>query len=81
MRVGIHSHRESRGILAPVSAILRDDENLPFLFVANSDGTFDRRRITTGSQVGDRIEVATGLRAGEQIVIQGGLFMQFAQSQ
>ncbi len=81
VRVSIHSHRESRGILAPVSAVLRDDENLPFLFVAGSDGTFARRRITTGAQVGDRIEVSAGLSAGDRIVSQGGLFMQFAQSQ
>lgn len=81
VRVSIHSHRESRGILAPVSAVLRNDENLPFLFIANSDGTFDRRQVTIGSQVGDRIEIASGLSAGEKVVTQGGLFMQFAQSQ
>lgn len=81
VRVSIHSHKESRGILAPVSAVLRDDENLPFLFIANSDGTFDRRQVAIGSQVGDRIEIASGLSAGEKVVTQGGLFMQFAQSQ
>lgn len=81
VRVRIQSHRESRGILAPVSAILRDDENLPFLFVANADGTFARRRIAVGSQVGDRMEVSSGLSSGDRVVTQGGLFMQFAQSQ
>jgi cobalt-zinc-cadmium efflux system membrane fusion protein len=81
VRVSIHSHRESRGILAPVSAILRDDENLPFLFVANPDGTFARHQVTIGSQVGDRVEVASGLNAGDRVVTKGGLFMQFAQNQ
>jgi cobalt-zinc-cadmium efflux system membrane fusion protein len=81
VRVLLHSRRDSEGLLAPVSAILRDDENLPFVFVANTDGTFARRRIEIGSQVGDRIEIRKGLKAGEQIVVEGGLFMQFAENQ
>src|ERR1035437_1818101 len=32
VRVLIHSSRESTGLLAPVPAILRDDENLPFVY-------------------------------------------------
>ena len=81
VRVALHSRRDSDGLLAPTSAILRDDENLPFVFVANADGTFARRRIEIGSQVGDRIELRSGLKAGEQVVVEGGLFMQFAENQ
>ena len=81
MRVGIHSDRESRGILAPVSAVLRDDENLPFVFVENADQSFARRRVTLGSQIGDRYEIPSGLHDGDRIVTQGGLFLQFSQSQ
>jgi cobalt-zinc-cadmium efflux system membrane fusion protein len=81
VRVLLHSRKDSSGLLAPVSAVLRDDENLPFLFVADPDGKFERRRITLGSQIGDRYEVKSGLRAGERVVAQGGLFMQFAQNQ
>jgi cobalt-zinc-cadmium efflux system membrane fusion protein len=81
VRVSLHSRRDSEGLLAPTSAILRDDENLPFVFVANADGTFARRRIEVGSQIGDRIEVRSGLKTGEKVVVEGGLFMQFAESQ
>ena len=81
VRVALHSRRDSEGLLAPSSAILRDDENLPFLFVADADGTFARRRIEVGSQIGDRIEVRSGLKSGEKVVTEGGLFMQFAESQ
>jgi cobalt-zinc-cadmium efflux system membrane fusion protein len=81
VRVAIESRRESTGLLAPVSAVLRDDENLPFVFVAKPDGTFDRRRVTLGARVGDEEEVTSGLAAGEKIVTEGGLFMQFAESQ
>jgi cobalt-zinc-cadmium efflux system membrane fusion protein len=79
--VAIESRRDSTGLLAPVSAVLRDDENLPFVFVAKPDGTFDRRRVSLGARVGDEQEVTSGLAAGDQIVTEGGLFMQFAESQ
>jgi cobalt-zinc-cadmium efflux system membrane fusion protein len=81
VRVLIHSHDESSGLLIPISALLRDDENLPFVYVAQSDGSFARRHITLGSRVSDQYEVPTGLRAGDQIVVSGGLFVQFMQSQ
>ena len=81
VRVALHSRRESDGLLAPTSSILRDDENLPFVFVAKADGTFARQRIELGSQVGDRTEVRSGLEAGAQVVVEGGLFMQFAENQ
>lgn len=81
VRVLIHSRSESTGVLIPISAVLRDDENLPFVYAAESDGSFVRRRITLGSRVGNQFEVPTGLRDGDQIVISGGLFVQFMQSQ
>jgi cobalt-zinc-cadmium efflux system membrane fusion protein len=81
VRVSIHSQKESSGLLVPVSAILRDDENLPFVYVENSDHSFSRRRVTTGIRSGDGEEITDGLKEGDQIVVEGGLFLQFAQSQ
>ncbi len=81
VRVAIQSRRDSTGLLAPVSAVLRDDENLPFVFVTNPDASFGRRRVTIGARVGDQEEIVSGLAAGDRIVVEGGLFMQFAESQ
>jgi cobalt-zinc-cadmium efflux system membrane fusion protein len=81
VRAEIESRRESTGLLVPVSAVLRDDENLPFLFVANPDGGFARRRVQIGTRLGDRQEITSGLMAGETIVVEGGLFLQFAENQ
>ncbi len=81
VRVAIHSRAERTGLLLPVSALLRDDEDLPFVFVENSDHTFSRRRVTIGARAGEMQEVTAGLSAGEMVVTEGGLFMQFAQSQ
>jgi cobalt-zinc-cadmium efflux system membrane fusion protein len=81
VRVRIHSGREETGVLVPVSAVLRDDENLPFVYLANTDGTYSRRRITLGSRVEDSYETTNGLAAGDQAVVDGGLFLQFMQQQ
>jgi cobalt-zinc-cadmium efflux system membrane fusion protein len=81
VNVSIHSKRDSTGLLLPVSAVLRDDENLPFVYVQNDDHSFARRRVTLGAQLGERYLISEGLRPGERVVADGGLFMQFAESQ
>jgi membrane fusion protein, heavy metal efflux system len=81
VRVRIQAHRESAGLLVPVSAILRDDENLPFVYLTQPDGSFARRHVTLSYRAGDQFDIAAGLNAGNQIVIDGGLFVQFMQTQ
>jgi membrane fusion protein, heavy metal efflux system len=81
VRVLIHSREESSGLLVPVSAILRDDVNLPFVYVVQADGSFARRLVGIGYRAGDQFEIPEGLKAGDQIVVDGGLFVQFIQNQ
>jgi cobalt-zinc-cadmium efflux system membrane fusion protein len=81
VRMVVHSRQERSGLLVPVAAVLRDDDNLPFVFVANAEGAFMRRRVTLGYRVADRYEIVTGLAAGEKIVADGALFVQFAENQ
>ena len=81
VRVLIRSHQDSSGMLVPVSAILRDDENLPFVYVVQSDGSFARAHVTLGTRTGDQYDISSGLKAGDKIVVDGGLFVQFMQTQ
>ena len=83
VQVEIHGSRQRTGLLIPVTSVLRDDDNLPFVFVELGSGknTFGRRQITIGSRVGDRYEVTDGLESGERIISEGALFVQFAQTQ
>lgn len=81
VRVAIKSNVERRGILAPVSSVMRDEDNLPFVFVVASGNSFARRKITLGNRVGDSYEVVSGLADGDQIVAEGALFLQFAETQ
>lgn len=81
VRMVIHSVSEISGILVPAAAVLRDDDNLPFVLVAGADGSFLRRRVTLGHRVGDKYELSTGVAIGEKVVGDGALFIQFAESQ
>lgn len=81
VRVRIQSRRADQGLLMPVSALLRDDENLPFAYVVQHDGSFARRHVTLGPRIGDQYEVSDGLKPGDRIVVDGGLFVQFMQNQ
>ena len=81
VQVAIQSTRTVKGLLIPVSAVLRDDDHLPFVFVETSKGVFVRRAVTLGNRVGERYEVRDGLNAGEQVTAEGGLFLEFAQGQ
>jgi cobalt-zinc-cadmium efflux system membrane fusion protein len=79
--VSIESGRVSTGLLVPVSAILHDDENLPFVYVAMPDGTFIRRHVTLGYRDSQNYDVTSGLSSGDRILSNGALFLQFMQSQ
>jgi membrane fusion protein, heavy metal efflux system len=81
VRVLLQARQESSGLLVPVSAILRDDVNLPFVYVAQTDGGFARQSVTLGYRSGDQVEIPEGLKGGERVVIDGGIFVQFIQNQ
>ncbi len=67
----------------PVTAVLRDEDNLPFTYVETPGGSgrFGRRPLTLGTRLDDRYEITSGLKAGERIITEGALFVQFAQQQ
>jgi cobalt-zinc-cadmium efflux system membrane fusion protein len=79
--VSIESALVSTGLLVPVSAVLRDDENLPFVYLALPDGSFARRHVTLGYRDSQNYDVTSGLESGDKVVANGALFLQFMQSQ
>ena len=81
VRVQIEARAEDSGLLVPVAAVLRDDENLPFVYVAQRDGTFARRHVTLGERMNDSYDIADGLHGGERVVADGAIFVQFLQDQ
>ena len=79
--VSIQSGRLTNGLLVPVSAILRDDENLPFVYVVAADGGYARTPVTLGKRIGDRYVIPQGVHAGDKVVVDGAIFLNFIQTQ
>jgi cobalt-zinc-cadmium efflux system membrane fusion protein len=70
----------SNAIAIPDAAVLRDTENQPFVYVAESSNQFGRRSVTVGESLNGETEITSGLKAGDQVIGNGSLFLQFANS-
>ena len=76
----IHT-RSGRSLLAvPTSAILRNEENLPFVYVEVQPRKFAQRLVNVGVEQGEETELVSGAKEGEKVVAQGSIFLQFANS-
>ncbi|MFZ0914259.1 MAG: efflux RND transporter periplasmic adaptor subunit [Candidatus Korobacteraceae bacterium] len=67
-------------IALPDSAVLRDSENMPFVYVETSPQQFGRRTVTLGDSLNGQTQVTSGLKPGDRVVGNGSLFLQFANS-
>jgi len=67
-------------VLVPDSAVLRDTENQPFVYVQTGKNQFARRLVTLGDSVDGRTQIKTGLQEGESVAGDGSLFLQFRNS-
>jgi membrane fusion protein, heavy metal efflux system len=67
-------------IALPDAAVLRDSENQPFVYVAESTNQFGRRSVTLGESMNGQTQITSGLKAGDQVTGNGSLFLQFANS-
>jgi cobalt-zinc-cadmium efflux system membrane fusion protein len=67
-------------IALPDAAILRDNENQPFVYAAASANQFGRHPVTLGESLNGQTQITSGLIAGDRVVGNGSLFLQFANS-
>ncbi len=67
-------------IAVPDAAVLRDDQNNPFVYLQTGANQFGRRSVTIGESRGGKTQVLSGLAAGDKVVGSGSLFLQFANS-
>ena len=59
----IHTSSGRSLLAVPTSAILRNDQNLPFVYVEVSTGKFGQRLINLGAEQGEETEIVSGLTA------------------
>ncbi|MGA8538293.1 MAG: efflux RND transporter periplasmic adaptor subunit [Terriglobales bacterium] len=67
-------------IALPDAAVLRDSENLPFVYAAASSNQFGKRPVALGESLNGQTEITSGLKAGDKVIGNGSLFLQFANS-
>jgi membrane fusion protein, heavy metal efflux system len=70
----------SNAIAVPDSAVLRDDNNQPFVYVAIGANQFGRRDVEIGQGQNGQTQILKGISVGERVVGDGSLFLQFANS-
>lgn len=64
----------------PDSALLRDSQNQPYVYVQTDTNRFARRLVTFAGSNAGRTEITSGLKEGERVVGEGALFLQFKNS-
>ena len=76
----IHTGVRKNALAVPVSAVLRDAQNEPIVYVEVEPGKFAQRSVKIGAQQDNLVEILAGLQEGEKVVSEGGLFLQFANT-
>jgi len=70
----------ANAIMIPDAGVLRDSDNMPYVYIQTGENQFARRMVTLGESQGGKTQVTAGLHAGDKIVGDGSLFLQFQNS-
>ncbi len=70
----------ANAVAVPDAAVLRDDENEPFVYVVTGSNQFGRRSVGIGQSQNGQTQILKGLSVGEMVAGNGALFLQFANS-
>jgi cobalt-zinc-cadmium efflux system membrane fusion protein len=76
----IHTRTQTNVLAVPVSAVLHNEQNEPFVYVEVQPDKFAQRLVTVGAQQNDQQEILNGLKKGENVISEGSVFLQFANS-
>ena len=67
-------------LTVPDAAVLRDTENMPFVYAQSGTNQFARRLVKVGDSQAGRTQITDGLKEGDRVVGDGSLFLQFKNS-
>ena len=67
-------------LTVPDASVLRDSENMPFVYAQSGANQFARRLVKIGASQDGRTQITDGLKEGERVVGDGSLFLQFKNS-
>jgi len=67
-------------LVVPDTAVLRDSENMPYVYLQTGSNQFARRVVSIGQSQDGKTQIQAGLQAGDKVVGDGSLFLQFQNS-
>jgi len=67
-------------LFVPNSSVLRDEQNMPYVYLQTGNGQFARRDVTLGESQEGKTQILTGLQGNDRVVGDGSLFLQFQNS-
>ena len=68
-----------KNVLAvPNAAVLRDENNEPFVYTLTENNQFARRDVVLGEAQSSQTQIVKGIAPGDRVVANGSLFLQFA---
>jgi membrane fusion protein, heavy metal efflux system len=67
-------------LFVPNSSVLRDEQNMPYVYLQNGNNQFARRDVTLGESQGGKTQILTGLQPSDHVIGDGSLFLQFQNS-
>jgi cobalt-zinc-cadmium efflux system membrane fusion protein len=67
-------------LFVPNSSVLRDEQNMPYVYLETASSQFARRDVTLGESQDGKTQILTGLQANDRVVGDGSLFLQFQNS-
>ena len=70
----------ANALVVPDASILRDDQNMPYVYRQTGSNQFARQAVTLGESQNGQTQLVTGVKAGDHVVGDGSLFLQFQNS-
>jgi cobalt-zinc-cadmium efflux system membrane fusion protein len=67
-------------LFVPNSSVLRDEQNMPYVYLQTGNSQFARRDVTLGESQGGKTQILTGLQSSDHVIGDGSLFLQFQNS-
>jgi cobalt-zinc-cadmium efflux system membrane fusion protein len=67
-------------LFVPNSSVLRDEQNMPYVYLQTGQTQFARRDVTLGETQAGKTQILSGLQANDRVVGDGSLFLQFQNS-
>ena len=67
-------------LFVPNSSVLRDEQNMPYVYLQTGPAQFGRRDVTLGETQAGKTQILSGLQANDRVVGDGSLFLQFQNS-